>query len=414
MAEENLHHLIERCEAYLHDNHYAAISISNYKKGWKNGVVKYMELHCLDMYSPPVGDECLCYLKKFGRYSDGSLNEFRRSVRVLNDMLMLGYIRKSSKVPVEYKMDGAIGVEMLKFIEEQRELRRAEQTLVHHMRNLSYFLEYLTQEKDLKSPSDITEGDIASYIDSCSNKVSARSSIRMLMAYWHKNGITAHDFEEFFRFFKVRPKEKVPSFYSQEDVETIEKSVNRNCPIGKRDYAIILLASRLGLRASDIRTLTFEDIDWERNIIRKKMYKTGGHLELPLLADVGNAIIDYLQNGRPDSDAKTIFIMHRQPYTSLSVYGVCSKINSLIQESGVDTEGKHHGLHSLRHSLASALLSKSTPIGTISEILGHQSNQSTMCYLSIDLESLKECALEVPVVSDSFYNQKGGCFYGRH
>ena len=146
---------------------------------------------------------------------------------------------------------------------------------------------------------EITEGDIVAYIEVCSNKVSARYSIRMLMSFWYKHGVVANDFDEFFRAFKVRRKERIPSFYSSEDVVKIEESVNRNCALGKRDYAIILLASRLGLRASDISTLTFDEIDWESNLIRKKMVKTGNFIELPLLPEVGNAIIDYLKNGRP-------------------------------------------------------------------------------------------------------------------
>ena len=160
--------------------------------------------------------------------------------------------------------------------------------------------------------------------------------------------------------------------------------------------------------------MTFDEIDWESNLIIKKMVKTGNFIELPLLPEVGNAIIDYLKNGRPKSSAVNLFILHRPQYTSLTAYAVCSQINRLITLSGVNVTGKHHGLHSLRHSLASALLKQSTPIETISEVLGHQSCQSTMSYLSIDMESLRQCALEVPLVPDTFYNQKGGVFYERH
>lgn len=414
MIEENLDHLIERCEVYLRDNRYADISISNHKTVWKRGIAKYMENIGLKIYSPPVGDECLYHLGSLNKYTDGTMNEFRRSVRMLNDMLIKGYIRRSSREPIEYKFDGAIGQAMEKFIAHQRTIRRADKTIGHHQRNLSYFLEYLTQAKKLDSPLDITEGDIIAYMEGCANKLSARYSIRMLMAYWHANGITQHDFEEFFQFFKVRRKERIPSYYSHDDIGIIEASVNRNCPLGKRDYAIILLASRLGLRASDISSLTFDEIDWENSMIRKRTVKTGTYIKLPLLPEVGDAIIDYLKNGRPYSDEKTVFIMHRTPYMSLSTYAICSKINLLIRYSGVEIAGRHHGLHSLRHSLASALLDKSTPIDTISEILGHQSTQSTMCYLSIDKDSLRECALEVPPVSETFYSQKGGCFYERH
>jgi len=414
MKEENLQHLILRCEAFLRETRYADRTIRNQLDRWNRGIAKYLKSKGLCDYSPPLGDEFLCSIQALGIYTEGTVNEYRRSVRMLNDMLLLGHIRKSSRVPVKYEFRGAIGAEMMKFIDSQRRLRRAKKTIVHHQRNLSYFLEYLVQGKALTHPMEITEGDIVSYIEVCSNKVSARCSIRRLMSFWFSQGIVTNSFEEFFCAFKVRRRERIPSFYPSEDVEKIEESINRNCALCKRDYAIVLLASRLGLRASDISTLTFDEIDWENNLIRKKMVKTGNFIELPLLPEVGNAIIDYLKNGRPESTAANLFIMHKPPYDSLSAEAVCSQINNLISLSGVDTTGKHHGLHSLRHSLASALLKQSTPIETISEVLGHQSCQSTMSYLAIDVESLRLCALAVPSVPDSFYNQKGGVFYGRH
>lgn len=183
MKEENLQHLISRCEAFLRDSRYAAISIRNNVRRWNSGIAQYLKRKGLDDYSPPLGDEYLCSIQALGIYTEGTVNEYRRSVRMLNDMLLLGHIKRSSKVPVKYDFSGAIGMEMLKFIDSQRRLRRAEKTIAHHQRNLSYFLEYLVQGKSLTHPMKITEGDIVAYIEACSNKVSARYSIRMLMFF---------------------------------------------------------------------------------------------------------------------------------------------------------------------------------------------------------------------------------------
>lgn len=169
MKEENLQHLISRCEAFLRDTRYAAISIRNHIRRWNSGIAQYLKSKGLDDYSPPLGDEYLCSIQALGIYTEGTVNEYRRSVRMLNDMLLLGHIRRSSKVPVKYDFSGEIGMEMLKFIDSQRRLRRAEKTIVHHQRNLSYFLEYLVQGKALAHPMEITEGDIVSYIGVCSN-----------------------------------------------------------------------------------------------------------------------------------------------------------------------------------------------------------------------------------------------------
>lgn len=142
------------------------------------------------------------------------------------------------------------------------------------------------------------------------------------------------------------------------------------------------------------------------------MQKTNKVIELPLLADVGNALIDYLKYGRPGSDLQDVFLSSRAPYVPATKEMVCSAINNVILNSGIDTGGKHHGPHALRHSLASAMLDKNTMIPVISETLGHRSTQTTLTYLKIDVKSLLKCALPVPPVPDDFYMQRGGAFYG--
>ncbi|MFR9566041.1 MAG: site-specific integrase [Rikenellaceae bacterium] len=185
----------------------------------------------------------------------------------------------------------------------------------------------------------------------------------------------------------------------------------RSSGVGKRNYAMVLLASRLGLRASDIVNLQFSNINWDNNLITIIMQKTGKVIELPLLTDVGNAIIDYLQYGRPQSNLQYLFLSSRAPYVAATKAMVCSAINAIICKSGVDVTAKHHGPHSLRHSLASAMLKNGTMIPIISESLGHRSTETTLTYLKIDSESLMECALEVPSVPADFYEQRGGAFY---
>ena len=172
-----------------------------------------------------------------------------------------------------------------------------------------------------------------------------------------------------------------------------------------------LLASRLGLRASDIANLRFNQIDWDNNLITLTMQKTRKAIQLPLLAEVGNAIIDYLRNGRPKTELDQVFISSRAPYIGATKSCVCAAIQNAIITSGVDVNLKHHGPHSLRHSLASAMLHEESSLPVISESLGHRHTDTTMVYLKIDIPSLMKCALAVPAVSDGFYTQRGGAFY---
>ena len=237
------------------------------------------------------------------------------------------------------------------------------------------------------------------------------STLRVLFRYWYKNQVTDVDYENILKSYKWVKHEKIPSYYSADEVHSIEESVDRSGGVGKRNYAMLLLASRLGLRASDIAQLQFSNLDWERNQIRLTQYKTGNPISLPLLSDVGNAIIDYLKYGRFKSESQNVFITSRAPYIPASKSTVCSAIQEVISKSKVNTEGRHHGPHSLRHSLASCLLKNEVPIPVISDTLGHTKTDTTMKYLRIDLTSLKKCALPVPSVPDDFYTQKGGAFY---
>ncbi len=189
-------------------------------------------------------------------------------------------------------------------------------------------------------------------------------------------------------------------------------SVDRSSASGKRNYAIILIAARLGLRASDISRLKFDNLIWSSSTIEITQVKTGKELVLPLLPDVGNAIIDYLKYARPESDEPYVFLTERPPYGSFSTSNVVTHIvQRAFRKAGIDIKDRKFGPHSLRHSLGFRMLEQKTILPIISDVFGHQSTESTRYYLRIDLESMKQCMLDVPPVADNFYNQKGGYFY---
>jgi site-specific recombinase XerD len=189
---------------------------------------------------------------------------------------------------------------------------------------------------------------------------------------------------------------RIPSAYAKDEVEKMLATVERDSPVGKRDYAILLLVARLGLRASDVRNLSFDNIDWEKNVVRFVQVKTREPLELPLIPEVGWALIDYIQNSRPITDTKELFVKMHPPHTPLVGYN--SIVLKHLRLAKVPLKShKHHGLHSLRHSLATRLLEEGTELHVIQEVLGHLSCETTADYLSVDIPHLKLCALEVPV-----------------
>jgi len=411
MKKEKIQLLMKRCKDFFREKCYTEGRISKYESLWRTGIVRFMTNRREEYYSPEVGRKycATCSYNGTVRHQE---REHIRSVQVLDDMLELGYIRRRCYIQVHHSLDGKIGLEMEKFVAHITNLRRSQKTINDYRLYLSEFLSYLTMNH-VEKVNEITEQHIISFVSSLpTNKVNVISSLRVLFRFWMEEHIVVNKFHDLFDSFKIRRRERIPSFFTPQQVKCIEQSVSRSSGVGKRDYAMVLLASRLGLRASDIANLRFSSIDWERNLIRLCMQKTGKTIELPLLADVGNAIVDYLRYGRPISDLKHVFISSRAPYVSASKNMVSNAINRIICASGVDITGKHHGPHSLRHSLASAMLNDGTTIPVISESLGHQSSQSTLTYLKIDISHLRQCALPVPSVSDEFYMQRGGAFYG--
>lgn len=365
----------------------------------------------LQFYDPAVGERF-----KLTCHHDGEVRhqerEKIRSVEVLNDLLKTGEVRLRTHTPVHHELYGKIGEEMEKLIGHFSNLRRSKTTINDYRLYLSEFLFHLNQN-GVNDVHGIADCHIISFIQAHpTNKVNIVSALRVLFRYWAQNKILGNKFDDLFEGYKIKRRERVPSYYTAHEVMQIEQSVVRSSAVGKRNYAMLLLASRLGLRASDIAQIRLADVDWDNDKVVLEMKKTKKVIELPLLAEVGNAIIDYLRNGRPNSQLSNIFLSQRAPYRKATKGMVCSAINRIILSSGVPTEGKHHGPHSLRHSLASAMLKGGTTMPVISESLGHRSTQTTMTYLKIDVDSLRKCSLDVPTVPDDFYQQKGGAFYG--
>ena len=411
MEEVKILELTERCIKYFQKQCYTRNRITVYKSLWRNGIISYMSQKGIESYSPSVGAEFVSTCHFHGTIRPQEREKIR-SIQVLDDMLKLGYIRKRCFTPVFHALDGEVGAEMEKLITHLTNLRRSMVTIKDYRLYLSEFLMHLN-ERNVKHVSAITEKDILTFVSSHpTNKVNIVSALRVLFRFWREEHIVDDRFEELFDTYKTHKPERIPSYFTANEVMRIEQSVSRNSANGKRNYAMLLLASRLGLRASDIANLQFSDIDWDKNMITLTMQKTKKVIELPLLADVGNAIIDYLHHGRPKSDSQNVFLSGNAPYVAATKNMVCAAINGIILRSGVDTSGKHHGPHSLRHSLASAMLNGGSLMPVISESLGHRSTQTTLAYLKIDIRSLQKCALPVPEIADCFYMQRGGAFYG--
>lgn len=192
----------------------------------------------------------------------------------------------------------------------------------------------------------------------------------------------------------------IPSVYSIDEIKRIENSVDTSTIQGKRDYAIILLASRMGLRSGDIVKLKIKDVKGknEINIIQQK---TGKALHLPLIGDVLAAIDDYL-TVRPSSMVEEIFINVYAPYKPITTSTIRNLLKKYMIAADIEVGKRRKGPHSLRSSLASSMVNDDISYETVRKVLGHSSNNAIKHYARIDVEKLRQYCLDPPKASGKF------------
>ena len=176
--------------------------------------------------------------------------------------------------------------------------------------------------------------------------------------------------------------ESEPHLWTSDEIRRVLAAIDRASATGKRDYAMILTTARLGLRICDLRRLELGDLDWRAKQIAIVTQKTGRPLSLPLLDDVGWAIIDYVQGGRPETACQKVFVKHRHPFDT---FGCASSVASRLSRHAARAQiafapGEVCGMHSLRGALAVAMIGNGAPMPVVSAVLGHACSDTTQAY----------------------------------
>lgn len=283
-------------------------------------------------------------------------------------------------------------------IQEQRGL--AIKTMESKCSGTKKFLLFL-ESKSVKNISEMTVEDIYAFIDTkkdyaVSTKEYILYTLRDALKIFADNGLCDLSIRKLFPQISTHSESPIPSSFTPEELRKILSSVDRSSSIGKRDYAVLLLASFLGIRAGDIREMKLCYVKWHSDVIEFTQSKTGRFLQLPIPLEVKLALLDYLKNGRPTSDSEFIFIKHSAPYGAFASHNSLGYILKKYLED-IEINGRKKGLHSLRFSAAGNMLSNGTPITTICNVLGHCYLDTTNNYLKFDLCQLKKAALEVNV-----------------
>lgn len=405
--------LIRATRAEMQSTRYTELSMKSTERVWAR-LEEYLQQRQIEYLSEDVGMKFL--LDQYGITGTNGLSTYAQDcLRALN--LLFDFqahqkisIRKKSRI---YSFPPQFEQNCHDFIEYRKDAGASLGTIeISHL-----YLERFTKYLDTHGVEDITSMN-SSHVVGFINSSAAFYSIptmyciacllRVFFRHLYDTNQISGNLALSVPKVRCDKKSKVPSAYSQEDIQRILESVDRGNPKGKRDYAMMLLAVRLGMRAGDICELTFDSFKWETNTIEIMQAKGGAPLVLPLLNDVGEAVIDYIKYARPAVETNHIFLRLSAPIGrmmaptlhSIVTFHMC-KANIAIQE------GKKHGPHALRHSLASALLDNNTPMPIISEILGHADSATTSGYLKIDVLHMRDYALDVPPLTSNWF---GGDF----
>jgi site-specific recombinase XerD len=278
-------------------------------------------------------------------------------------------------------------------------------TLCRRTRNLTIFLDFLHSRKG-RTLDQIQALDLSEFV-SCRDHLNLKtvavivSDVRSFLRFLIMRDILQKDLSAELPKIRVPRDATIPSVWDQELIVRLLGAVDRSSAKGKRDYAILLLACRLGLRAGDIRTLKLDNLRWVDSTIEIIQGKTDAPLILPLSSEIGEALIDYLKSGRPQTTHREVFLKVKPPFDPFTennrFYDI---VRHWRQLSGITFRSpQKRGIHSLRHTLATRLLEKGTPFTTIAEILGHTSLESTRIYAKADVEALRGVALDLEEVN---------------
>lgn len=406
MKKQNLLELIEETTKEVEKLGYSDDSIKKYSNIWNN-----LKEFCKDKYENYTVDVGNIFLETKYNISNtyylekGHHNSYR-AIMILNSYMCYGeiytkYFLKKHKFGEFYQN---IYDEYLNYC--LKEMNNSKKT-VSYKKYSSQRLLFLLEKENIIDFNMINVNVITKYLETLTD-ISHNSfklyiyTLRDFFIFLYKTNRTKINLQYLIPKAKISKYPSIPSVWKKEDVEKLISVIDKESPIGKRDYAMLLLTAKLGIRVMDLKHLTFDNIDWQKKEINFVMSKTKKTQNLPLPNDVGWAIIDYLKNGRPVCNSRVIFIRHVKPIgpfeDSDSLSGIIKKYINL---SGITFDNDLHkkGMHSLRHSLATNLLKNNIPINNISLILGQNNRSSVSYYLKVDDEKLRKCC-----GSEDFYD----------
>lgn len=328
-----------------------------------------------------------------------ALRTTRRAMRVLQEHVVGGSHRqaplKGKRDPLLPFMEKAFSL----FVSHARaEWGWSEKTIRNRGANVRRFLGYL-RSKGVRDWGGMTPARVMAHVETLSGRavntrVAVMNSIRPFCRLLFAKGILATAVHEGLPPVHQERDGRLLSLWTKEEIRQTLAAVDRRSPTGKRAYAILLLATRLGMRVGDIRKLRLEDIHWEQSFIEFVQEKTKVPLRLPIPDDVGEALADYLRHGRPATARREVFLSHLAPYGPLGRNNNLHSIVTQYRDKAGLPRRPHCGLHSLRHTLATCLLEGGATLQAVGGVLGHRSLDTTSLYVRFGVDGLRQAGLD--------------------
>ena len=280
------------------------------------------------------------------------------------------------------------------FLRLERGLR--ESSVCHYVHYLHRFEAYLSRIS-LERFSDLTPLVLSAFVIEnasalCKTSMSGLcSTLRVFLRYLHQQGLIGTDLSSAVESPRRYRLAEIPRSIAWDEVRRMLEAVDRRSALGKRDYAIVLLLVTYGLRGCEVAALTLDDIDWKRERLLVPERKAGHTTAYPLATVVGEAMLDYLQHGRPESSDRHLFLRALAPRRPLTSAGISCRANRYLCKAGISVA--RPGSHTLRHTCVQRLVDADFSFKTIGDYVGHSSPDSTQIYTKVAVEALREVAL---------------------
>ena len=280
------------------------------------------------------------------------------------------------------------------FLRRERGFRDA--TLVQYRHCLEMLQEYLQGLGRPLLPT-LTLPIITAFITKCGETRDARSVqslcsiLKCFCRYLFAEGLMARDLAKGIESPRHYRYSNLPRSITWHEVEQMLQKVDRRSAVGRRDYAILLLLVTYGLRSREVAALTLDDLDWKRDCIHVGSRKAGHSTAYPLTPTVGEAILDYLRQGRPVTNERAVFMAVHAPYIPMSRHAVSSQAKRYIRRAGINVH--RPGSHTLRHTCVQRLVDSGFSLKTIGDFVGHRTPDATKIYAKVNIEALRRVAL---------------------